>query len=184
MKNEGDHIAQRYNKLDRIAGLGYQKYPHKFESTDTVDSLAEEYSSFSAEELEKLARKVKTAGRLISLRGHGKAGFGHLLSGGSKIQIYIRQDKVGPEKFELFQLLDVGDYIGVGGTLLRTRTGELTIFVEDLEFLAKALLPLPEKWHGLADVETRYRQRYLDLIANSGVREVFEKRSRIISEMR
>lgn len=184
MKHEGDHIAQRYNKLDRIAEAGYEKYPHKFKVDDLVSDLVREYSDASSEELEKAARKVKTAGRLIALRGHGKAGFGHLLSGGAKIQIYVRQDQVGPEIYELFQLLDVGDHIGVSGTLLRTRTGELTIFADGIEFLAKALLPLPEKWHGLTDVETRYRQRYLDLIANPKVREIFEKRSRIISEMR
>lgn len=184
MKNEGDHIAQRYLKLDRIEASGYEKYPHKFAVRNSIAELVGECSGLSAEELEKNARQAVTAGRIIALRGHGKAGFGHLMSGGERIQIYVRQDKVGEKNYELYQLLDVGDHIGIAGTLLRTRTGELTIFADKVEFLAKALLPLPEKWHGLTDVETRYRQRYLDLIANPEVREVFEKRSRIISELR
>ena len=184
MKNEGDHIAQRYNKLDRIVEAGYEKYPHKFEVRNPVPDLLRESSELSAEELEKISRNVCTAGRITALRGHGKASFGHLMSGGEKIQFYVRQDKVGEENYELFKLLDVGDYAGITGTLLRTRTGELTIFAEKVEYLSKALLPLPEKWHGLTDVEIRYRQRYLDLIANPKAREVFHKRSRIISEMR
>ena len=184
MKNEGDHIAQRYNKLDRIVEAGYEKYPHKFEVRNPVPDLLRESSEISSEELEKTSRNVCTAGRITALRGHGKASFGHLMSGGEKIQFYVRQDKVGEENYELFKLLDVGDYAGITGTLLRTRTGELTIFAEKVEYLSKALLPLPEKWHGLTDVEIRYRQRYLDLIANPKAREVFHKRSRIISEMR
>ena len=131
-----------------------------------------------------MERQVCIAGRMTALRGHGKAAFGHLSSGGEKIQFYVRQDQVGEANYELFQLLDVGDHIGISGILLRTRTGELTVFANKVDFLSKALLPLPEKWHGLTDVETRYRQRYLDLIANPKVREVFKKRSLIISELR
>ncbi|MFH1964369.1 MAG: lysine--tRNA ligase [Acidobacteriota bacterium] len=184
MNNEGDHIAQRYSKLDRIGDAGYEKYPHKFDVKDSVKELVHKFSEVSTEELKELNRQVCIAGRITALRGHGKAGFGHLSSGGSKIQFYVRQDKVGEKNYGLFQLVDVGDFIGVSGILLRTRTGELTIFADKVDFLAKALLPLPEKWHGLTDVETRYRQRYLDLIANPKVREIFEKRSRIISELR
>jgi lysyl-tRNA synthetase, class II len=184
MKNEGDHIAQRYNKLDRIEDAGYEKYPHKFAVKDSVEALVREYSETTAEDLKELGRDVCVAGRMTSLRGHGKAAFGHLSSSGEKIQFYVRKDKVGDKNYELFQLLDVGDYIGVSGTLHRTRTGELTVFTDKVDFLSKALLPLPEKWHGLTDVETRYRQRYLDLIASPKVREIFEKRSRIISELR
>jgi len=184
MKNEGDHIAQRYNKLDRIAEAGYEKYPHKFEVLNPVPDLLKESSELSSEELEETARAVCTAGRITAIRGHGKASFGHLMSGGEKIQFYVRKDKVGDKNYELYQLLDVGDYVGISGTLLRTRTGELTVFAEKVDYLSKALLPLPEKWHGLTDVEIRYRQRYLDLIANPKAREVFKKRSRIISEMR
>lgn len=185
MKNsEVDHIAQRYNKLDRIEAAGYEKYPHKFDVKDLVEDLVAEFSETSAEDLTAMERSVCIAGRMTALRGHGKAAFGHISSGGEKIQFYVRQDKVGDKNYELFQLLDVGDFIGVIGTLLRTRTGELTVFADKVHFLSKALLPLPEKWHGLTDVETRYRQRYLDLVANPDVRQIFEKRSRIISELR
>ena len=155
MNNEGDHIAQRYKKLDQIEEAGYQKYPHRFQVLNTVPDLLRESSQLTPEELEKAARKVCTAGRITALRGHGKASFGHLMSGGEKLQFYVRQDKVGDENYSLFQLLDVGDHVGVSGTLLRTRTGELTVFADKVEYLAKALLPLPEKWHGLTDVETR-----------------------------
>ncbi len=185
MKNsEADHNAQRYNKLDRIEAAGYEKYPHKFDVKDLVEDLVAEFSEISAEDLTALEKNVRIAGRMTALRGHGKAAFGHISSGGEKIQFYVRQDKVGDENYELFQLLDVGDFIGVSGTLLRTRTGELTVFADRVDFLSKALLPLPEKFHGLTDVETRYRQRYLDLVANPNVRQIFEKRSRIISELR
>ncbi len=184
MNNEGDHIAQRYKKLDRIEAAGYERYPHRFDAKDAVEDLIVEFSEVSAEDLKKMERQVCIAGRMTALRGHGKAAFGHLSSGGEKIQFYVRQDQVGEKNYELFQLFDVGDHIGVSGTLLRTRTGELTVFADKVEFLSKALLPLPEKWHGLTDVETRYRQRYLDLIANPKVREVFKKRSMIISELR
>ena len=114
----------------------------------------------------------------------GKAGFAHLQGSGKRIQIYVKKDVVGEQGFQLFHLLDLGDSIGVRGHLFRTKTNELSIWVEELFFLSKALLPLPEKWHGLTDVELRYRQRYLDLIANEKAREVFVTRARIIQELR
>src|SRR3982075_280851 len=120
----------------------------------------------------------------MSLRLMGKAGFAHLQGGGKRIQIYVKKDVVGERGFQLFQLLDLGDHIGVRGHMFRTKTGELSVWVEELFFLSKALLPLPEKWHGLTDVELRYRQRYLDLIANEKSREVFVTRARIIQELR
>jgi lysyl-tRNA synthetase class 2 len=184
MSEAGDHIQQRHANLDQIGELGFEKYPHKFEISETISELVKAHTESSGEELEASEIEVQTAGRLVSLRGHGKAGFGHLSSGGQRIQIYVRQDRVGEKAYELFRLLDVGDMVGVVGVLARTRTGELTVFVEELFFLAKALLPLPEKWHGLADVETRYRQRYLDLIANDRIRDIFVRRSRLISELR
>ena len=127
---------------------------------------------------------VRVPGRLVALRGHGKTAFGHLSDGASRLQIYIRRDTVEEPGFDVYKLLDMGDFIGVSGKVFRTRTGELTIMVKELTFLAKALLPLPEKWHGLADVEIRYRQRYLDLVSNPEVREVFLTRSRLIREIR
>src|SRR5437868_830943 len=129
-------------------------------------------------------REVRVAGRLVSLRLMGKAGFAHLQGAGKRIQIYVKKDVVGEPGFQLFHLLDLGDSIGVEGHLFRTKTNELSIWVEKIFFLSKALLPLPEKWHGLSDVEVRYRQRYLDLIANEESRQVFVTRARIIKELR
>jgi lysyl-tRNA synthetase class 2 len=120
----------------------------------------------------------------MTIRPHGKAGFAHLAGGGERLQIYVRSDAVGEPDFELYKLLDIGDLVGVAGYLFRTRTGELTIHAERLQFLAKALLPLPEKWHGLTDLEIRYRQRYLDLMVNEESRKTFERRSRLIRALR
>ena len=120
----------------------------------------------------------------MTIRLHGKAGFAHISGSGQRIQIYVKLDIVGPRNFELFQMLDLGDFIGVSGHLFRTKTGELTVWVKELTLLCKALLPLPEKWHGLSDVEVRYRQRYLDLIANERAREIFLRRAQIIRELR
>lgn len=184
MSTQTDLVEQRRSHLKEIQELGLDPYPHRFERTHTVAQLQEQFSSRTAEELESGAPKVTTAGRLTALRGHGKAGFGHLAGDGRKIQIYVRQDRVGDADYKLFRLLDIGDIVGVEGAMFRTRTGELTVFVDRLHFLAKSLLPLPEKWHGLTEVETRYRQRYLDLIANPEVRRIFTVRSRTISEIR
>ena len=127
---------------------------------------------------------MRVAGRVVALRPHGKAGFAHILGQGKRLQLYVKLDAVGPEAFELFRSLDLGDIIGVSGHLFRTKTNELTVWVEKIELLTKALLPLPEKFHGLADPDIRYRQRYLDLIANPDVREIFVKRARIMAELR
>jgi lysyl-tRNA synthetase class 2 len=127
---------------------------------------------------------VRVAGRVVALRLHGKAGFAHISGAGQRLQIYVKLDIVGPRTFELFQWIDLGDFVGVNGHLFRTRTGELTVWVHELTLLSKALLPLPEKWHGLSDVELRYRQRYLDLIANERARGIFLRRAQIIRELR
>jgi len=127
---------------------------------------------------------VRVAGRILTLRMHGKAGFAHISGSGQRLQIYVKLDIVGPRAFELFQRLDLGDFVGVAGHLFRTKTGELTVWVNELTLLSKALLPLPEKWHGLSDVEVRYRQRYLDLIANERARGIFLRRAHIIRELR
>ena len=184
MSEKSDLIAQRYEKLEQIKKLGFDPYPHKFDWTYTIPRLVEEFSAKTAEELEQNRVSVRLAGRVLALRGHGKAGFAHIGGRRSKIQIYARQDHLGETTYELYRLLDIGDLIGVSGTLFRTRTGELTVLLDGLHLLAKSFLPLPEKWHGLSDVEIRYRQRYLDLIANPDVRQVFLRRSRIIAEMR
>jgi lysyl-tRNA synthetase class 2 len=179
-----DLAQQRQKKLKDIADLGFELYPRKWEFTHTLPQILAQYSSLSAEQLEVEKVRVRVAGRVMTLRPHGKAGFAHLAGGGVRLQIYVRVDAVGQRDFELFRLLDLGDLIGVEGYLFRTRTGELTVHAERLQFLAKALLPLPEKWHGLTDVEIRYRQRYLDLIANSEVRQVFERRGKIVRATR
>ena len=175
---------QRRKKLEDIAALGYEAYPRKFEFTHTIPQIAAEFSHRSAEELEVHRIPVRIAGRMMTVRPHGKAGFAHLAGGGAKLQVYIRLDAVGERDFALFKLLDLGDVIGVDGYLFRTRTGELTVHAEHVHFLAKALLPLPEKWHGLTDVEIRYRQRYVDLMVNPEVRVVFERRSKIVRAIR
>jgi lysyl-tRNA synthetase class 2 len=175
---------QRQKKLRALADLGVELYPRRFDFTHTVPEILKEYSPRTGEELAAEKIGVRVAGRLMTVRSHGKAGFGHLAGGGARLQFYVRRDAVGERDFELFKLLDLGDLIGVEGYLFRTRTGELTVHAERLHFLAKALLPLPEKWHGLTDVEIRYRQRYVDLIANPEARRVFERRSQLIRALR
>lgn len=184
MGDKTDLIEQRSQKLEEIRKLGHDPYPHRYELSHTVAELVHEFSQKSGQELEQEEVSVQTAGRLVNLRGHGKAGFADLQGSGERIQIYVRQDRVGQENHQLFRLFDVGDIIGVRGSLFRTKTDELTIKADQLDFLAKGLLPLPEKWHGLSDVEIRYRQRYLDLMANREIRDIFIRRGRIISEIR
>jgi lysyl-tRNA synthetase class 2 len=174
----------RLEKLKQIEALGQQPYPTKYEFTHTIPQILAAYSEKTAEELQSAQVNVRVAGRIMAIRLMGKAGFAHLQQGGQKLQIYVKKDAVGEKGFDLYKLLDLGDHIGVSGYLFRTRTGELSIHVEEITFLSKDLLPLPEKWHGLTDVELRYRQRYLDLVMNPEVREVFLKRSRLIQSMR
>jgi lysyl-tRNA synthetase class 2 len=179
-----DQFEQRQKKLEQVQALGLKAYPHEFRWSDTVAELATKFSGTPSGELEGNKHEVRAAGRIVSLRLMGKAGFAHLQGGGKRIQVYVKKDVVGERGFDLFKLLDLGDWIGVRGHLFRTKTNELSIWVEEIFFLSKALLPLPEKWHGLTDVELRYRQRYLDLIANEKSREVFVTRARIIQELR
>lgn len=179
-----DQLIQRQKKLEQIAALGFDPFPHKFEWEQTPPEIIAQHGKESAEELTAAKSSVRLAGRILTLRLHGKAGFAHIQGQGEKLQIYVKLDAVGDRAFQLFQLLDMGDVIGVAGHLFRTKTNELTVWVEELMLLAKALLPLPEKWHGLADIELRYRRRYLDLIANERARMVFVRRARIISYIR
>lgn len=179
-----DQFEQRQKKLQQIQALGHDPFPREFRWTDSPAALVERYADTPGPQLEADKREMHVAGRLVSYRLMGKAGFAHLQGGGKRIQIYVRKDIVGEKGFQLFHLLDLGDSIGVRGHLFRTKTNELSIWVEELFFLSKALLPLPEKWHGLTDIELRYRQRYLDLIANDKARHVFITRTRIIQELR
>jgi lysyl-tRNA synthetase, class II len=174
----------RRQKLKQIEALDQPAYPTKYEYTHTLDQILADYSGKNAEQLEKDRIDVRVAGRIMAIRLMGKAGFAHLQQGGKKLQIYVKKDAVGEKGFELYKLLDLGDHIGVSGYLFRTKTGELTVHVEQITFLSKDLLPLPEKWHGLTDVELRYRQRYVDLVMNPEVREVFLKRTKMIQSMR
>jgi lysyl-tRNA synthetase class 2 len=173
-------IQQRREKLARWRALGVEPYAYAFDVTHHADALLARGEQVTEE---PSAEPVRIAGRVMTLRGHGKAGFAHLLDGSGKIQLYFRADHLGAA-FERYELLDVGDWIGVAGRLFRTRTGEITVRVDGLELLAKAMRPLPEKWHGLRDPETRFRQRYADLFMNLEVRETFRRRSRLISALR
>ncbi len=159
--------ALRQDKLAQIVALGQQAYPNSYRFTHTVPAIRAEFEQATGEQLEAARTQVAVAGRLMTIRAQGKAGFAHLQQGGQRLQIYVRQDAVGPEAFQLYKLLDAGDHIGVSGYLFRTRTGELSVHVETITFLTKAMLALPEKYHGLADVELRYRQRYVDLLMNT-----------------
>jgi len=188
----------RRQKLKQIEALGQTAYRSKYEFTHTIPRILEEYSDKTAEQLETPRVNVRVAGRIMAIRLMGKAGFSHLQQEGKRLQIYVKKDAVGETGFELFKLLDIGDYVGVSGYLFRTRTGELTIHVEEITFLSKDLLPLPvgkamedasgtdspKKWNELTDVELRYRQRYVDLVVNPEVRDVFLKRSKLVQSLR
>jgi lysyl-tRNA synthetase class 2 len=180
---EDNLLRQRYERIPQIAGLGFRPYGQAFSFSHTIPQILAEYGKRSAEELGE-SIKVRVAGRIQTRRPMGKAGFAHLQQDGERLQIYVKKGAVSDTDFELYQLLDIGDIIGVDGYLFRTRTGELSIHAEKLYFLSKILLNLPEKWHGLEDVETRYRQRYLDLISNPDVRKAFVTRAKIINSLR
>jgi len=176
LDSPNEAIHPRRQKLEEIRSRGIDPYPYRFEVTHPAQDILDNAESLMASE-----RTVAVAGRLMAKRGHGKAGFAHVLDRTGRIQFYIRQDRVGAETHDLYnRLLDVGDYVGVTGTVFRTRTGEITVMVAELTLLSKSLRSLPEKWHGLQDVEIRYRQRYVDLIVNQEVRDIFITRFHLI----
>jgi lysyl-tRNA synthetase class 2 len=180
---EDELFEQRAARVREIEALGYRPFGKRFDFTTTAPGILREYSDKTAEQLVPEIR-VKVAGRIQTVRRMGKAGFMHIQQNGARVQCYVRKDAVSERDYQLFGLLDIGDIIGIEGYLFRTRTGELSVHVEKLEFLSKTLLAMPEKWHGLEDVEIRYRQRYLDLISNPESREIFLKRAKIISSLR
>ena len=184
MAFDEDIYELRRQKLKQIEALGQTAYRTKYEFTHAIARILAEDSDKTAEQLESPRINVRVAGRIMAIRLMGKAGFCHLQQDGKRLQIYVKKDAVGDKGFELYKLLDLGDHIGVSGYLFRTRTGELTVHVEEITFLSKDLLPLPEKFHGLTDVELRYRQRYVDLVVNPEVREVFLKRSKLVQSLR
>lgn len=183
MSLEEDLFEQRFSRIEKIDALGYRPYGRRYDFTHSIPRVLSEYSGKTAEELEPRI-EVRIAGRVETVRRMGKAAFAHLRQGGDRLQIYVRKDSLPERDYSLWELLDLGDIIGVEGYLFRTRSGELSVHAERLEFLSKTLLAMPEKWHGLEDVETRYRQRYLDLIANPEVGRVFVTRAKIISSLR
>ncbi len=174
----------RIQKLKEIQELGYDPYPTFYRYTDTLANVGQKFSEKAAEALEHEKVRVRVAGRILTNRPFGKAGFITLSDGEGQLQVYAKKDQLPERDFQLYKLLDIGDFIGVEGTLFRTRTGELTVLAVEITFLAKSFLPLPEKWHGLKDVEIRYRQRYVDLVVNREVRDVFVKRSQVVRELR
>ncbi len=179
-----DQEMVRKSKLEKLAQKNVDLFPRKVEFTHSVYEVVEAFSSLSNEELEKKKEKVIVPGRIISIRKMGRATFFHIMDSRARLQVYLREDKVSKRNYELFSLIDIGDIISVEGVLFKTKTGELTVLAESFTFLAKCLHPLPEKWHGLQDVEIRYRQRFLDLIMNPEQREVFRLRSAMISHIR
>jgi lysyl-tRNA synthetase class 2 len=182
--DESDQVVQRRANLDELRALGVHPYPHRFDPAATIDEIVRAHGEKSGEVLDAAPITTRTAGRILAIRSFGKANFLVLSDGKARIQVYIRQDALSERDFKIFKLLDFGDWVGVEGRLFRTKTKEFTIWASKLEFLAKCLLPLPEKWHGLTDVETRYRQRYLDLVVNPDARNVFEVRSRVVTALR
>src|SRR5712692_10034074 len=184
MSSEDEQIQQRRANLEALSKLGIDVYPRTFPRRHTVSELVEAHGERTHDELEAERPETVASGRILAIRSFGKASFLAISDGRAKIQIYIRQDSLPALHFQIFKLLDFGDWIGVEGRLFRTRTNELTIWASRLHFLAKCLMPLPEKWHGLTDIEIRYRQRYLDLIVNPDSRRVFETRSRVVAAAR
>jgi len=184
MSSEDEQIEQRRGNLAKLNALGVNSYPHRFDRTATITDLVRAHGDTAGPELEANRIDTTTSGRILGIRNFGKANFLVLSDGQSRIQVYIKKDSLSAHDFELFRLLDFGDVIGVEGHLFRTRTNELTIWASRVEFLAKCHLPLPEKWHGLTDIEIRYRQRYLDLIVNPEARQVFQVRSKALAAVR
>jgi lysyl-tRNA synthetase, class II len=184
VRDVNDQIEERRRALAQIIELGFPPYPHKFDRTHSISQIVHEFAGKTGEELEAERPHTKAAGRVHAINRMGKAAFVRFTDGADVLQIYIKSNEVDERTWALFKLLDLGDFIGTEGRLFRTRTGELSIHAESLTFLAKALVPPPDKYYGLHDIELRYRQRYADLIANREVRHVFETRSKIIRSIR
>jgi len=182
--SESELIRVRREKLDRIVALGFDAYPTKADVDTTIAEVVTTYGGKTGEELEAANITVKIAGRIMTVREFGKAAFLVLSEKTARIQVYCRMDTLPEREWALFKNLDAGDWVEVAGTLFRTKTNELSVKAAHLGFLVKALRPLPSKWHGLTDVEQRYRQRYVDLIVNDGVKSTFETRARIVRYIR
>ena len=179
-----DQLQVRREKLKELYDLGIEPFGQRFERTHTTDSMKKLYEDKSKEDLAEEEISISLAGRIMTKRGKGKAGFAHVQDLFGQVQIYVRKDQVGDEQYDLFSHIDIGDIVGIEGLVFKTQVGELSIKVKDFQILSKSLRPLPDKYHGLKDVEQRYRHRYVDLIMNPEVRETFISRSRIIQSMR
>ena len=179
-----DQLVVRRQKMNDLRERGVDPFGGRYDRTHFSSDVLKKFEEYSKEELSEAGHLVKIAGRIMTKRGKGKAGFAHLKDKNGLIQIYVRKDAVGDEQYESFQTADLGDFLGIEGTVMKTNTGEVTVRAEELTFLSKALRPLPDKYHGLTNVEQKYRQRYLDLIANEESFDRFTKRSQIVQEIR
>src|SRR5437660_10604173 len=184
MDELNDQIEQRIKKLDQLRSLGIDPFGCKFQVKASLPDVLARYKQATKEALATMPVLVTLAGRVTDLRRFGKAAFASIQDGPASLQVYLKKDVLGETGFALAELLDIADWIGVSGPLFRTKTNELTVEVQQLTLLCKALRPLPEKWHGLTDIEMRYRHRYVDLIANPEVKNIFLLRSRIIQTIR
>jgi len=184
MEDLGRLVQLRHEKLDELREMGVSPYVNRFHVNTALSALFEKYSALSKEELDEKNSEYIIAGRMMSRRKHGKTTFVNVKDVSGDIQVFINKNALGESAYEIFSKFDIGDIIGVEGRVSKTRTGELTLFAGKVTLLSKSLLPLPEKWHGLKDVELRYRQRYVDLIVNPDVKKVFIARSRIIQTLR
>ncbi|MDX8047702.1 lysine--tRNA ligase [Gracilibacillus sp. S3-1-1] len=179
-----EHMRVRLEKMNNHREQGLDPFGDKFARTHLAEELKEQFDQFTKEELEEKAIETTVAGRIMTKRGKGKAGFSHIQDLSGQVQLYVRKDKVGDEAYEIFKSADLGDIVGVTGTVFKTNVGELSVKATEFTLLTKSLRPLPEKFHGLKDVEQRYRQRYLDLITNMESKNTFVLRSKIIQSMR
>ena len=184
VEESGEQIEVRRQKLARLREAGHKIYPNDFRPNHTTAEVVSKFNGCREEDLPSVASDISLAGRIMGIRKFGKASFFHLQDRRGRLQIYARKDRLGDDGYALFQSFDLGDIIGVSGHLFRTKTKELTLEAESVRLLTKCLRPLPEKWHGLADIEARYRQRYVDLMVNPEVRDVFQRRSQIVRLVR
>src|SRR6185369_12211052 len=180
---EQDQVVARRKKLAELETLGERRFPNGFRPETTAGELLERHGATPGETLDGAPIPVTIAGRLVAIRDFGKAAFAHVQDRTGRIQVYVRRDEVPERDFQVFRLFDLGDIVGVEGRLFRTKTGELSVLAARIHYLAKALRPLPEKWHGLQDVELRYRQRYLDLL-NPDVQRIFRVRAAVLQGVR
>ncbi|WP_088105906.1 lysine--tRNA ligase [Halalkalibacter urbisdiaboli] len=179
-----DQLAVRRDKLNQLQERGLDPFGGKFERTHTANEMEQQFGEQTKEQLEEEEQKVTLAGRIMTKRGKGKAGFAHIQDLTGQVQIYVRKDAVGDDQYDVFDTIDIGDIVGVSGVAFKTKVGELSVKVTNFQLLSKSLRPLPDKFHGLKDVEQRYRQRYVDLIVNPEVRDTFILRSKILQSMR